>query len=76
MLATVQSSTFDSSSDIASYQAVSRSAIASVILGVMGILGFWLVPLLALSLLGLAFALMGLRNLARFQEELTVGRSP
>jgi hypothetical protein len=71
MRSSVQENLFDSTGDTDVYQAISRAAISSCVLGVMGLLSFWLVPLLVLPILGLVFAIVGLRNLRRFSGELT-----
>ncbi len=67
----VQNIAFDPATDVDVYKAVSRAAVASCVLGVMGSLSFWLVPLLLLPMLGLVFALVGFRNLRRYSGELT-----
>lgn len=67
----IQNTVFDPASDVDVYKAVSRSAVASCMLGVLGILSFWFIPLLLLPVLGLAFALVGMRNLRRYAGELT-----
>jgi hypothetical protein len=71
MALSVQNIAFDSASDIDVYKAVSRAAVSSCVLGVMGLLSYWFVPLLLLPLLGLIFAIIGLRNLQRYAGELT-----
>ncbi len=71
MASSVQNISFDPASDIDVYKAVSRAAVSSCVLGVMGVLSFWLVPLLALPVLGLVLALVGMRNLRRYSGELT-----
>lgn len=59
-----------SGSDTEIYQSVARSAVASIILAVFGLLAFWFAPLTAISVLGLVFAILALRAIARFPEEL------
>ncbi|MDZ4850620.1 MAG: DUF3299 domain-containing protein [Pirellulaceae bacterium] len=71
MLASYNENSFSSTADEGVYQAVSRAAIASCVLGVMGILSFWLVPILLLPVLGFVFAIIGFRNLRRYKGELT-----
>jgi len=71
MSSSVQNIAFDPASDIDVYKAVSRTAVSSCVLGVMGLLSFWFVPLLVMPMLGLVFALAGLRNLRRYSGELT-----
>ncbi len=66
-----QESLFESTGDEGIYQAVSRAAVASCVLGVMGVLGFWLVPILVLPVLGFVFAIVAFRNLRRLKDELT-----
>ncbi len=66
-----QENLFESAADEGIYQAVSRAAVASCVLGVMGLLGFWLVPILVLPFLGVIFASVAFRNLARLKDELT-----
>lgn len=66
-----QENLFDSAADEGIYQAVSRAAVASVVVGVLGLLGFWLIPILVLPLVGVIFGMVALRNLRQFKGELT-----
>jgi hypothetical protein len=52
------------------YQSVSRSAVASLILGVLGLLAFYFNFFVAFSVLGLVFAFLAVRAIRRFPEEL------
>ncbi len=71
MALSVQNIAFDSASDIDVYKAVSRAAVSSCVLSIMGLMSFWFVPLLLLPLLGMILAVVGLRNLQRYSGELT-----
>lgn len=62
-------STF-SSSEAEIYQSISRAAVASMILGVVGLVAFAFVPLLLLAIVGLLFAFLSLRSFRRFPDEL------
>lgn len=55
------------------YQSVSRAAITSVLLGVVGLTSFWLSFMLLLPVLGLLFGIIALRSFRLFPDEL-VGR--
>lgn len=61
------------SSDIP-YRTLSQSAVVSVVLSVLSLLGFWLAPFLLLALLAMIFGLIGLRAISKLPMELT-GRS-
>ncbi|MFK7736401.1 MAG: DUF3299 domain-containing protein [Pirellulaceae bacterium] len=52
------------------YQSVSRSAVASVILGVLGLVSFYFSFFVAFSVLGLVFAFLAVRAIKRFPDEL------
>lgn len=52
------------------YQSLSRAAIASVVLGVLGLLSFSFGVLVFLSLLGFVFAVLAFRAIRRFPDEL------
>lgn len=65
-----QSDTTFSSAEADVYQSISRSAIASLILGVFGLASFFFIPLLLLPILGLVFAFIAFRAFAKFPEEL------
>lgn len=56
------------------YKSVSRAAVASLILGVFGLLAFWMGILVVLPILGGVFALLALSSIRKFPEELQ-GRS-
>ncbi len=56
------------------YRSVSRSAVAALILGIVGLLAFWFGILVILPVLGLVFALVGMRAVRRFPDEIQ-GRS-
>ena len=62
-------STF-SSSDADVYKSVSRAAIASVVLGVLGITAFPLLFMLVLPMMGLVFALLAFNAFRKFPEEM------
>ncbi|RMF39239.1 MAG: DUF3299 domain-containing protein [Planctomycetota bacterium] len=52
------------------YQSVSRSAVASLILGLFGLLAFAWAPLLVFSLMGMTFALLAWRGFRKYPDEL------
>ncbi len=52
------------------YQSVSRSAVASLLLGLFGLLAFAWAPLLLFPLLGVFFALLAWRGFRKFPDEL------
>lgn len=52
------------------YQSVSRAAIASLVLGIMGLAAFPILVLIALPLLGVVMALIAFRGFQKFPEEL------
>ena len=58
------------SDDADVYQSVSRSAVASVILAVLGLLSFYFGFFVVLSLLGLVFAFLAVQAIKRFPDEL------
>ncbi|MFN3191667.1 MAG: DUF3299 domain-containing protein [Aureliella sp.] len=58
------------SDDASVYQSVSRSAVASVILAILGLVSFYFSTFVILSLLGLIFAFLAVRAIQRFPEEL------
>jgi hypothetical protein len=51
------------------YQSVSRAAVASLVLGIFGVLSIWLLPLLLLPILGIAFALVAFSSFRRYPGE-------
>lgn len=59
-----------SASEAEVYQSVSRAAVAAIILAILGLLSFWAAPLVALSILGVVFAFLGLRAIKKFPDEL------
>lgn len=59
-----------SSSETEVYQSVSRGAVASLILGVLGLLSFSFGVLLFLSILGAVFAWLALKAIKKFPDEL------
>ncbi|MCC7335515.1 MAG: DUF3299 domain-containing protein [Pirellulaceae bacterium] len=65
----VREATF-SSEEAGVYQSVSRAAVASVVLGVLGLSAFSIWLLVALPLLGVVLALIALRGFQKFPEEL------
>ena len=56
-----------------SYRAISRAAVAGLILAVLGLFGFWFKLALAFALIGLIFSQVARANLVRYPEELTGG---
>lgn len=58
------------SDDASVYQSISRSAVASVILAVLGLVSFYFSTFVILSLLGLVFAIVAVRAIGRFPDEL------
>ncbi len=58
----------DAEADV--YKSVSRAAVASLILGFVGLIAFPLLPVLLLSIVGLAFTLVAVRGFRRFPDEL------
>lgn len=67
--AMLEDTTF-SSSDAEIYQSVSRAAVASVVLALAGLLAFWFGFLVVLSILGFVFAVIALRSISKFPDEL------
>lgn len=65
----VREATF-SSEEAGVYQSVSRAAVASVVLGVLGLSAFSIWLLVALPLLGVVLALIALRGFQKFPDEL------
>lgn len=61
----------DFEADDSIYKAVSRAAIASLVLGVLAVLSVWFVPLILLPLVGLILGIAGIRNIRAFPGELT-----
>ncbi len=59
-----------SSSEIEVYQSVSRAAVASLVLGMLGLLSFSFSVLVCLSLVGVVFAFLALRCIRKFPHEL------
>lgn len=59
-----------SSEEAGVYQSVSRAAIASLVLGVLGLSAFSIWPLVALPLLGVVLAIIALRGFQKYPEEL------
>lgn len=59
-----------SNSEAEVYQSVSRSAVAALILGFLGLLSFFLLPLLLFPLCGIAFALVAFSGFRKFPGEL------
>ncbi|MEM7478607.1 MAG: DUF4190 domain-containing protein [Planctomycetota bacterium] len=59
-----------SSSESESYQSVSRSAIASLLLGFCGLGAFFLSFLVVLPVLGVVFGIIAIRSIRRFPDEL------
>ncbi|MCY2976826.1 MAG: DUF4190 domain-containing protein [Planctomycetota bacterium] len=72
----IQSSAFEGDSgdfdaDDSIYKAVSRAAIASLVLGVLATLSVWFVPLILLPIVGLILGIVGIKNIREFPGELT-----
>lgn len=65
----VESSTF-SGGEADVYQSVSRSAIASLLLGIFGLASFLFVPVLLLPIVGLIFSIIAFRGFQKFPHEL------
>lgn len=61
----------DFESDDSIYKAVSRAAIASLVLGVLATLSLLFVPLILFPLVGLILGIVGLKNIRAFPGELT-----
>ncbi len=59
-----------SSEEVGVYQSVSRAAVASVVLGVLGLSAFSIWLLVALPLLGVVLALIAFRGFRKYPEEL------
>lgn len=53
------------------YRAVSRSAVASLVLCILGLLSFWFVPLLVLPMAAVLLALVARSQLKKYPDELT-----
>ncbi len=53
------------------YRAVSRSAVASIVLCILGLLSFWFVPLLVLPVSAVLLALVAGSQLRKYPDELT-----
>ncbi|MEO8269993.1 MAG: DUF3299 domain-containing protein [Aureliella sp.] len=66
---TLPKATF-SSEEAGVYQSISRAAIASLVLGILGLSAFSIWPLIALPLLGVMLALIAFRNFRKFPDEL------
>ncbi len=61
----------DFESDDSIYKAVSRAAIASLVIGVLATLSLLFVPLILLPLVGLVLGIVGIKNIRAFPGELT-----
>jgi hypothetical protein len=59
-----------SSSEAEIYRSLSRAAVAALVLGVLGFLAFSFSVLIVLPLLGVGFALLAMRAIRRFPDEL------
>jgi hypothetical protein len=70
-MATVQSSLSEIDDEQIAYRAVSRAAVASCILSLLGLLAFWFVPLMALPLAAILLAMAGRSAIHRYPDELT-----
>jgi hypothetical protein len=57
------------------YKTVSKLAVFSVVLGVISLIGFMVMPLLAFSLLGILFGVLGYRTASRYPLEFS-GKTP
>ena len=55
----------------ASYRSISKAAILSIVLLVLGLSGLVFPVTLSLAALGIVFAVLGLRNVRRYPDELT-----
>lgn len=55
----------------ASYRSISKAAVASIILFVLGLSGLVFYTLLSLAAAGIAFAVLALRNVRRYPEEVS-----
>lgn len=53
------------------YRAVSRAAVSSMVLGILGLLAFWFVPLLVFPVAASSLALLSFSQFRRYPEELT-----
>lgn len=52
------------------YRSVSRSAVASLVLGVLGLTAFPMLPMVVLPLIGCVFAILAFRGFMQFPDEL------
>lgn len=53
------------------YKSLSRAAVFGCVFAVLGILGFWFAPLVALTFFGLVFSFVALNRLNKYPQELT-----
>jgi hypothetical protein len=53
------------------YRAVSRSAVAAMVLSVLGLLAFWFVPLLVLPTVSILLGVVSLAQFRRYPDEIT-----
>jgi hypothetical protein len=76
-MSTTTMSTFEEqvAEDFQPYKTVSKLAVFSVILGVISLIGFMVMPLLVLSLLGMLFGFLGYRTVSRYPLEFS-GKIP
>jgi len=67
-----ESSQFDHDDiDDAFYMAVSRAAVAGLILGLLAVMSIWFVPLILLPVVGLVCGIIGLKSIRSLPNELT-----
>lgn len=57
--------------DVDVYRAVSRSAVSSMVLSILGLLAFWFVPLLVLPSAAILLGLLSFAQFRRYPDELT-----